>query len=230
MVEVPGTATLNSGGEAWVNSVSCPTAGNCAAGGYYADGSSNVQAFVVKETHGSWGTAIEVPGTATLNNGGNAEVSSVSCGAAGNCTAGGYYTDGSSHLQAFVTSETNGSWGTAIEVPGTATLNSAGNAAVNSVSCATAGHCSAGGIYGDGSGNFQAYVVSSTSPCIVPKLVGKTLSAAKKTLTAASCSVGKIKKVHAKAKKGRVVAQRSKPGTFLKHGAKVALTLSKGKK
>ena len=229
-VEVPGTATLNSGGEAWVNSVSCSTAGNCAAGGYYTDGSSSVQAFVVKETHGSWGTAIEVPGTATLNSGGNAEVSSVSCGAAGDCTAGGYYTDSSVHVQAFVTSETKGSWLTAIEVPGTATLNIGGNAVVNAVSCAAAGHCSAGGIYGDGSAHFQAFVVSSTSPCVVPKLVGKTLTAAKKTLSAASCGVGKIRKVYANVKKGRVVAQHPKSGTYLKHGAKVALTLSKGRR
>jgi hypothetical protein len=54
----------------------------------------------------TWGTAEEVPGTATLNQGGDAGAESVSCASAGNCTAGGYYTDGSSHSQAFVVSET----------------------------------------------------------------------------------------------------------------------------
>ncbi len=112
-IEVPGTATLNSGGDAEVNSVSCATAGDCAAGGYYKDGSGNYQAFVVDETNGSWGNTIEVPGTATLNSGGDANVESVSCATAGTCTAGGHYADGSSHLQAFVVDETNGSWGTA---------------------------------------------------------------------------------------------------------------------
>jgi hypothetical protein len=44
-------------------------------------------------------------------------------------------------------------------VPGTATLNADGDAAVNSVSCAPAGTCSAGGDYTGGSGG-QAFVVS----------------------------------------------------------------------
>src|SRR6516164_6977384 len=59
-------------------------------------------------------------GTAALNTGGAAQVYSVSCAAAGSCGAGGYYTDGSGHGQAFVASQVNGSWGAAIEVPGTA--------------------------------------------------------------------------------------------------------------
>jgi hypothetical protein len=39
---------------------------------------------------GTWGTAQEVPGTAALNIGGAAQVNSVSCGSAGNCSAGGF--------------------------------------------------------------------------------------------------------------------------------------------
>ena len=54
--------------------------------------------------------------------------------------------------------EVNGTWGTAIEVPGTAALNTGGQAAVTAVSCAPAGTCSAGGVY-TGSGQ-QAFVVS----------------------------------------------------------------------
>src|SRR5215471_4045852 len=49
---------------------------------------------------GGWDKAIEVPGTAALNTGGNAEVSSVSCAAAGGCAAGGDYFDGSGRRQA----------------------------------------------------------------------------------------------------------------------------------
>src|SRR6266568_5172111 len=66
---------------------------------------------------GTWGTAIEVPGLASLNQGGQAEVRSVSCGAAGNCAAAGGYLDGSFRYQVFVASETNGTWGNAIKVP-----------------------------------------------------------------------------------------------------------------
>jgi hypothetical protein len=53
-----------------------------------------------------------------------------------------------------------GAWGTAAEVPGTAALNQGRFAGISSVSCAAAGSCSAGGDYRDGSGRFQAFVVS----------------------------------------------------------------------
>jgi hypothetical protein len=84
----------------------------------------------------------------------------MSCAAAGSCLAGGIYTDSSGHGQAFVASQVNGTWGKAIEVPGTAALNSGGRDAVNSVSCAAAGTCSAGGFYTESSNHQQAFVVS----------------------------------------------------------------------
>jgi hypothetical protein len=158
--EVPGSGALNAGGDAQVNSVSCTSAGNCAAGGVYEDGSSLAQAFVVSERNGRWGHALEVPGSETLNAGGLAQVKSVSCISAGNCAAGGLYTDGSSLSQAFVVSEQNGHWGQAIEVPGSGALNAGGSATVASVSCSPAGPCAAGGFYEDGSGAAQGFVVS----------------------------------------------------------------------
>ena len=109
-----------------------------------------------------WGTAMKVPGTATLNRGGNANVTSVSCASPGNCGAGGIYRDGTRHFQAFVVSQVSGTWHTAIEVPGTAALNQGGDASITSVSCASAGNCSAGGFYKDSSGHQQAFVVSQT--------------------------------------------------------------------
>src|SRR6266851_3677676 len=99
-----------------------------------------------------WGTAEEAPGTAALNQGGDAGITSVSCGSAGNCSAGGDYLDSSLREQVFVVSQVNGTWGTAIEVPGTAALNQGGNAQVISVSCASAGDCAAGGVYRESSG------------------------------------------------------------------------------
>ena len=159
-IEVPGTAALNQGGRAIVNSVSCVSAGNCSAGGFYQDGSGHYQAFVAVEANGTWHAAIEVPGTAPLNQRGDAEVSSVSCASAGSCAAGGFYADGSLDIQAFVAGERNGRWGGAIEVPGSGALNAGGDAGVNSVSCPSAGNCAAGGLYVDGSGNVQGFVVS----------------------------------------------------------------------
>ena len=66
---------------------------------------------MVSEKKGVWGNAVEVPGTAALNSGGNASLNSVSCGAVGECAAGGRYKDGSGNYQAFVVSEKNGCLG-----------------------------------------------------------------------------------------------------------------------
>jgi hypothetical protein len=71
-------------------------------------------------------------------------------------------TPSSGQFQAFVVEETNGTWGTAIEVPGTAALNQGGFAFVESVSCASAAECSAGGIYADSSGHDQVFVVDKS--------------------------------------------------------------------
>ena len=161
-IEVPGTAALNKGGVAGVASVSCASAGNCSAGGRYWDSSDNNQVFVVSQAGGTWHTAIEVPGTAALNQGASAFLTSVSCGSAGNCSAGGSYFDSSHDRQAFVVSQAGGTWHTAIEVPGSAALNQGGNAGIPSVSCGSAGNCSAGGHYTDSSGHSQALVASET--------------------------------------------------------------------
>ena len=91
----------------------------------------------------TWGAAIEVPGLGSVDQGGQAQVASVSCASAGNCTGGGFYADGSRHGHAFVVGETNGIWAKAIDVPGSGALDAGGSADVTSVSCATVGNCAA---------------------------------------------------------------------------------------
>jgi hypothetical protein len=157
---VPGTVSIGSGPGSAVSSVSCTAAGYCGAGGYYEDTSGGQQAFVADEKHGTWQTALEVPGTGALNIAPFASVTSLSCTSAGNCSAGGYYSVAAGRFQVFVVSEKSGTWGTAHEVPGTAALNSGKVATITSVSCVSAGNCSAGGSYTDGSGETQAFVVS----------------------------------------------------------------------
>ncbi|HYK32914.1 MAG TPA: hypothetical protein VEV63_13180 [Streptosporangiaceae bacterium] len=157
---VPGIAALNKGGDARVLSVSCATAGNCAAGGMYLDASGHYQAFVVTEKNGRWAKGIIAPGTGTLNKGGQAATVSVSCGQAGNCAAGGNYRDGSAHSQAFLLNSVNGAWRAAKPVPSLATLNIGNDGELDSLSCAGVA-CSAGGLYVDGSGAFQGFVVTA---------------------------------------------------------------------
>ena len=118
-------------------------------------------------THsGSWGNALEMPGSVGLNYGvvrlGSSEVPSVnaiSCPSADNCSAGGEYTDRAGHGQAFLVDDVGGQWESAIEVPGSAALNAGGHAEINSVSCASAGNCAAGGDFATGSGGVEAMVV-----------------------------------------------------------------------
>jgi hypothetical protein len=72
--------------------------------------------------------------------------------------------------------------------------------------------------------------VSTVKACIVPKVVGKTLGAAKRAIKAHNCRIGKIKHAFStKVKKGHVVSQKPKPNRRLRPGAKVNLVVSKGK-
>jgi hypothetical protein len=97
-----------------------PAAAGCSAPGPAAPSAAAAASGVPAGGH--WGTATPVPGLTgrSLNAGGRAGVSSVSCASARNCTRGGSYRDGQGHGQVFVASERNGRWGTAIEIPGTA--------------------------------------------------------------------------------------------------------------
>ena len=60
-------------------------------------GAGDASAIGAAGPAGSWGRAIEVPGLAALNKGGDAEVTSVSCASAGSCAAGGDYEDRHGH-------------------------------------------------------------------------------------------------------------------------------------
>jgi hypothetical protein len=156
--EVPGTGRLNKGGDAALAAVSCPSAGNCAAGGHYEDTATDVQAFIVSEHQGIWQQAREVPGSAALNGGGAAETSTVSCSSAGNCGAGGYIS--APGLTSFVVTEQNGRWHRAELVPGLAALNTGSYGPMSQMACPSAGNCTAGGAYSANGAGFAAYVVS----------------------------------------------------------------------
>jgi alpha-tubulin suppressor-like RCC1 family protein len=76
---------------------------------------------------------------------------------------------------------------------------------------------------------FGAALKPKPKACVVPKIKGKSLSAAKRTIKTHNCSVGKIKhSFSSKVKRGRVISQKPNPGRRLRHGAKVNLVVSKG--
>ena len=66
--------------------------------------------------------------------------------------------------------------------------------------------------------------------CVVPKLRGDRLAAAKKALRRAHCTLGKVtKKASAKVAKGHVISSRPRSGTHRKRGARIAIVVSRGK-
>jgi len=104
--KIPGTAALNTGGNAGVSSVSC-IAASCAGGWYLARARTRMESgFLVIERRGSWGTAAKVPGLAALNTGGEANVTAVSCARSGWCAAVGDYANrASGETRMFVVNE-----------------------------------------------------------------------------------------------------------------------------
>ena len=158
-IAVPGLRALRTG-PAEIDSVSCSSAGSCAAVGLYADKGDHEQVFAVSQRNGHWDKAIEVPGLGALNHGGipSDDLLTVSCALAANCAVVGNYTDKEGSQQGFVADERNGRWGKAIELPGLGALNKGGFADIFSVSCGAAGRCVAVGDYVDGNGSGQGFV------------------------------------------------------------------------
>jgi hypothetical protein len=97
--QLPGTGT-----DVTINSLSCWSAGNCAAGGSYVAGGLSVP-FVASETNGNWSGPEPVPGIMALNkqNSSYNGVVAVSCPSARRCTAAGTYSDAPGRTLGFVT-------------------------------------------------------------------------------------------------------------------------------
>jgi hypothetical protein len=151
---LPGTGKLGSGG-VYGGTVSCPSSGNCTAGGELFDGRGP---FVISERSGHWGTAHKVPGLAALNTGNAALLTEISCATPGNCVAAGSYT-GPANASAWVAVQKGWRWSDAERIRGLIEPSN-GNAIVDAVSCASPGNCTVGGGYDDIGDRFQAFVVT----------------------------------------------------------------------
>jgi PASTA domain/FG-GAP repeat len=64
--------------------------------------------------------------------------------------------------------------------------------------------------------------------CVVPRVLGRTLAAARPILTASRCTVGRVTRRWSRARRGRIVGQRPPAATRLTTGASVALVVSRG--
>jgi beta-lactam-binding protein with PASTA domain len=67
--------------------------------------------------------------------------------------------------------------------------------------------------------------------CVVPKLKGKSLKTAEHAIRTHNCTVGKIKRASSRhIEKGHVISQKPAPGRRLRHGAKINLVPSEGRR
>jgi hypothetical protein len=88
----------------------------------------------------------------------------VSCASAGNCTAVGTYFDSSSgNSQGLLLTQTAGTWATGTEAPLPANAASTPAVKLLSVSCASAGNCTAVGTYIHSSGSRQGLLLTQTA-------------------------------------------------------------------
>ena len=158
---LPANAGPKSG--AGLASVSCPSAGNCTAVGSYTDSSGHTQVLALTEKSGTWARGVEVSLPANAGSDPQLQVFSVSCGAVGNCSAVGNYLDSSGNHQAFLLSETSGTWATGIEAALPADARPGPATGLTSVSCASAGNCTAVGDYDVRSGYSAGLLLTETS-------------------------------------------------------------------
>src|SRR2546428_316131 len=158
---LPGDAQSNP--NVTPNSVSCASAGNCGAVGYYLDSSNHQQGLLLSETAGTWATGVEASLPANAGSDPIVNLTSVSCASAGNCGAVGDYVDSTNRHQALPLREPAATWAPGVEASLPANAGSDPFVAPSSVSCAAAGNCGAVGTYFDSSTHQQGLLLSETA-------------------------------------------------------------------
>ncbi len=174
---LPANASTVAGTQfAFLNTVTCTSAGNCVITGGYntTSGSLLSGGAVFSETNGVWAQGVQItlpPNATTATSGphtpaaGTVSMGEVSCFSPGNCVAGGQYTDTNFNSQVMITTETNGVWAPAIELTlpaNAATAQATQNGFLANLVCFRPGNCTAGGGYNDINGNAQPAVFNQT--------------------------------------------------------------------
>jgi hypothetical protein len=156
--------------QADLTSVSCASAGNCTAVGSYTDNAGDGQGLLLTQTSGTWAAGIRasLPGNAAPSP--QASLASVSCASPGDCTAVGGYRARSDHgkksscgCRGLVLTQTSGTWAAGIQAPLPGNAGPNPQADLTSVTCASAGNCTAVSQYTDRAGHDQALLLTRTS-------------------------------------------------------------------
>ena len=157
-----GSTAQNSVPDAIFYSVSCASTGNCVAAGGFWTASTSYEAMVMTMSGGTWAPAVAAVFPAgSQKNIPSAWFNSVSCGAAGSCTAVGSYRNALDKPQPFTMTLAGGSWGQARPVVFVNPAQSSNpNASLLSVSCSGASDCTAVGRFANVNNQSEGFETS----------------------------------------------------------------------
>ncbi len=170
--------------------VACASQGNCVAGGFFYDVSTDNAnyAFVNTETNGTWSTTTSQIASNLPTSGSGylyEYVIGSACSSAGNCSVTGSFVDNASNAAPFVDSETNGTWAAAVEVeavPG----DQPGNA--TAISCPSNGNCTAIGDVLGGSYNDPYAITETAGAWGTPVILAANLNVATGVASTLTCT------------------------------------------
>jgi len=175
---LPSNATSLYNGNLSV--LSCPAVGACAAAGIDQDANGKTFGLLLNEVGGVWRDPTNVSPPANADASYGVSIYGVSCGAPGYCSAVGTYADSAQNQLTFIVDQIDGVWQKATEVnlPANADKNSQVSD-LHSISCTSAGTCSAVGAYDVGVG-----AISIEQPFAVSEVAGHWTSASEIALPA----------------------------------------------
>lgn len=177
-----------------LSSASCGAVGQCVAVGSYRNSSNEQEGLVLTGTvsGGAWTftpTAAGLPSGAAASP--VASLNSVSCPGAGSCDAVGSYEDSSHHEQGLLLTQAGSAWAQGAKASLPADASSNPNVSLTSVSCISAGNCSAVGDYHTAAGSLHGLMLTSTAGTwgtgVEPSIPADAGSTSFVTLTAVSC-------------------------------------------
>src|SRR5579863_6197115 len=79
--------------DGFLPALSCPSAGNCSAGGSYSDGAGDVQGLILREVKGVWKSPTRLAPPSQADRDPSLTINSLSCSTNGNCVAVGSFED-----------------------------------------------------------------------------------------------------------------------------------------
>jgi hypothetical protein len=159
MQTITGAPDLHLDSNSEITALSCRAAGDCSALGDSNFRANGEKLFVLRESKGIWGGALNLRGATNASYQGFYGAT-LSCGSPSDCVVAGIYGISekfSSGNAPFVADEIDGTWTRAIEVPGMEKLDAGNYDYVQAVSCWDDDNCAVVGGYGaDGISAFFA--------------------------------------------------------------------------